>query len=423
MSAAVDSTKVFEARVKELGLKGLLDKFTANGWTKYSAFAFAANFATAMASDQEFKTKILLPLFSQETLDAGPVPQSPHIKRLFWEAYTLTAADMARRANPSSGDTHDKLPNEERAHRMSLIKDDLKGLSIKEELEPSDALVDKFCEMQTAGRLRYVHWEELTRRDDEVLGIKKNFGLGFDSKGKLEVQMQEDDEMPADLGTDLRLKNALQRRGIAMQVARLLSFDEHEKIVRWYQRELEREQPPKYNKVSISQVLEADLEIFRCLARLTAGGLPYVAGQALPLDAHIETVLKDPRIVFRLNPLPRSAGSAGEPKGEASNDQAMKRKNQEIQRLQSENKRLRKGNAKGKGKGSKDKAKSKKVMPKELMGMENSYKGKPLCYGYNMRSGCDQDVDSSGQCRKGLHLCARRGCHGTHPAFKCPKRD
>ena len=112
-----------------------------------------------------------------------------------------------------------------------------------------------------------------------------------------------------------------------MQVSLLLSFREHDKIVCWYQRELEREQQPKYSKVTGSHVLEVDLTIFKYLGQLTRAGLHSVPGQAAPLDAHVDTILKDPRIAFRLNPLRRPASSTGEARGD---QQTSKRKNDEL---------------------------------------------------------------------------------------------
>ena len=116
-----------------------------------------------------------------------------------------------------------------------------------------------------------------------------------------------------------------------------------------------------------------------------------------------------------------------------------KRERQQIQQLQQEIKKLKqnagpsKGDNKGKGKGkgggkaAKDKDRwtsSSGPMPAELMGMERSYKGKPICFSYNCASGCNNSVDSMGSCKKGKHLCARSGCGGNHSAAweGCPKR-
>eukprot|EP00973_Karenia_brevis_P004161 570887-Karenia_brevis.AAC.1 len=57
-------------------------------------------------------------------------------------------------------------------------------------------------------------------------------------------------EKPADTSTDSRLRFALQRRGVAMHMARILSFHVHEDIVNWFQTELDRDPLPGHSKVT-----------------------------------------------------------------------------------------------------------------------------------------------------------------------------
>ena len=57
-------------------------------------------------------------------------------------------------------------------------------------------------------------------------------------------------------------------------------------------------------------------------------------------------------------------------------------------------------------------------MPAELVGKAwKTTAGKPICFGYNMTSGCGQ-AEAGGQCPKGLHVCAVPGCFGAHSAHQ-----
>ena len=45
--------------------------------------------------------------------------------------------------------------------------------------------------------------------------------------------------------------------------------------------------------------------------------------------------------------------------------------------------------------------------------MVTSYNDKPICLAYNLQ-GCSLEVDATGHCPKGLHVCTRKGCGGNH---------
>ena len=66
------------------------------------------------------------------------------------------------------------LPAPERAARLDALKAKLVGLKVQSELEPSNALVDKVVQMKESGELRPLKWEELTKREQEPNGQKKD---------------------------------------------------------------------------------------------------------------------------------------------------------------------------------------------------------------------------------------------------------
>ena len=65
----------------------------------------------------------------------------------------------------------------------------------------------------------------------------------------------------------LELKCALQRRGLAMHMAHLVSFGSHEKLVDCYFEEMARDSVDqmRYERISLDQLANMDREIFICI--------------------------------------------------------------------------------------------------------------------------------------------------------------
>jgi hypothetical protein len=150
----------------------------------------------------------------------------------------------------------------------------------------------------------------------------------------------------------------------------------------------------------------------------------------------LETIKVEPRIVALMVPLQRSAGSSGDGGGG--------KRDAEIQALKEEVKRLKanppsrppkvaapvlsqpppeafKGGRKGRGKRG-GKSNSGQRMPRELIGLNPTYKGARLCFDYNLIKGCSRTVDSMGACSEGKHLCMRCGGNHAQHYAQCPGR-
>ena len=350
----------------------------------------------------------------------------------------MFAADINRRSTmPDEDEKPKKLPLAEKEARWDTVKAKYVGLELEGELEPSDSLVDKFVQMEECGQLRYIKWEEFTRKNQEVRGVKKDEFWKEDPVTGALKRFQRDNEVTIDLGDDkLQMKYALQRRGLALELANIMSFDVHEKLVNRYFLEMSREQLPGYGKVTVDQIRMTDKEVFARLGEHSRKGydsieLPFV--DQLPLDPILIKVLDEVRIATLLMPLPGYSRSA--PKHESN-----KREQQVIEGLQSQIKKLRqnkdnekngKANGNGKGNGKKDKNKDKdrgdkrgkkrtRNVPQGLIGMSSVANGKPLCFDYNLPHGCTTTGES--RCPRGEHCCAFPGCQGEHSLQKCPKK-
>lgn len=247
---ALDSEVYFAKRVEALGLGGFVDRFRSHGWRSLGTFASAANFTPGSGRDETpFIDGIVIPILGDRQHEAVA-----SLRRLFAEANAMYAAEMQRVV--SRGDEDDKprkLLAVEREHRLTQIRTRLPGILIHGHTEPADAVIDKFTAMQEEGVLRYVKWEDLISRDQAMVGVKTDSDWRSDRNGYMK-EHKVDKYEPADLGTDLKLRCALQRRGVAMEMARLCSYEVHEKYVSWLLAELMRSPPEGHGKATLQQV-------------------------------------------------------------------------------------------------------------------------------------------------------------------------
>ena len=432
MSSGLDSTEVFKACLKKLRLEGYEKKFVDAGWDTIGEFAFSVAFQPGAGATEEELEKVVYKVILKDVAEDILERDKARVRRLYWESYTMASAAMARKlAADGESEKPRPLPIEERTARLQAIKKKLGTRNVKEETQPADLLVDKFVTMAETGSIRYLPWEDLTKWDTEIRGVKKDPHWKTTPEGLFKFE-EATTEKPADTGSDLKLLNALRRRGIAMEMANLLSYDSHEELVAWFIKELNRPPPRGYQNVSLQMLRDADEEVFVEMSlKVRDRGLPAAATDKLPLDEYLKVVLENPRIIALLNPKQGGQGKNNQPQGDATKGE--KRNNAELERLRAENKKLRKGGCKGsydnggKGKGGgKAKGKGKKTsggtMPYELQGMERVHQGVPICFSFNCASGCSNPLDPKGGCRKGKHVCARPGCGGPHSAQNCLNR-
>ena len=423
MSSNLDSVAVFKARLERLKIGSLFGDLERLGWDTLGSFAFAAgaNFNGSSIDDKAFNDLVVTPLFGPQGGD--PDPRLAQVRRLHFEAYTQTVGELHRRnSNPESDDKPKTLAAPERASRLEEIGLVLRDiLTVRGDLEPSDSLVDKLSHMQDGtGVLRYVPLEDVGRRDQEVLGIKKDACWKTDpATGNLKLH-EVNIEVTADISSDYFFHRTLMRRGIAMHMAHLLHYNLHDTLVRWYMDELHREVHPGYAQVSIDQIHRVDKEIWNRLADMTRGGLQVnMASGAFVLDSILPQVMLEPRIVNLLNPHQVAMSSGGRqtqlPAGiKRGNDDALNSALAENKRLKQQLKGDKGKGGKGRG-GKDDKSRKKKrdfKMPTELAGLNPTIDGVNACFDYNMKKGCSNQVDGNGACPRGKHGCLRCGSTG-----------
>ena len=329
---------------------------------------------------------------------------------LYNECYAIVSQEMKILVERSA-DANDtrRLTNVERADRYQKQVKRLAGLNIKGFLEPSDSLVDIACTQYDNNRLAYIPWEKCTSRSDEQeKDLKKDQTLTLDvSSGKLKVDKKRD-EVLADIQSDLKVQQALQRRALAYDQANVIGYHE---LSRWHDKLLKArltDPPPGYSRITFGQMERADRKFFAELCDQTRGGIQMV-NDGRPVETVLKDCMFDAEVLHCLQPLPAS---------QSSNAAVINRRQQQCEEPTVQDvKRQRKIHAFGQGKGKG------KVMPHEMVALgcrATTNAGQPICYSFSLGNCSEKPV--KGRCSKGFHVCAIPGCGGHHAAKDCPKR-
>ena len=123
------------------------------------------------------------------------------------------------------------------------------------------------------------------------------------------IENQQLQIKPENLSTELRVHNAMIRRGLAMDQAGWMSFHVHDKIMREFLGHLTRQQPVGCRGPDIQSILQADQELWVRCSETCRSELRVRADGKLPLDEAAEEHYMSAPILFHLLPLPSGKGS------------------------------------------------------------------------------------------------------------------
>ena len=394
----VDSQSVFRARCDEIKLStATFEALQAKGWDTFGSYAFSVSTNPAQITDDDFDTKVAIPV-----LGSAANGEAALLRRLLFESYTLTATELKRKADNNESDGPKKLPVQEIATRFSALEKKLAPIKVESVLEPSHALINSLAQCCEDGRLRYVEWSKCTSRTMELNNIKESANLKVwkaDANGVIK-QSDVEASLRCDVGTELEVLNALKRRGMAFELARLMTFEKHEALISLLFGELQREPLEGFKRPSMSQLASADREIHVKLAERTRSGLPLGPQGELPLDRHLDDIIALPSVMWLLMPKPKSA-TADRPA--AAPKPAPKKTTQpEDKKFPPRNNKFDKTRGK----------RGKTPMPVQLRGgTPIDGEGRSICYGYNLGTCHDKS------CRKGRHVCCKPGCFSSSHSF------
>jgi hypothetical protein len=178
--------------------------------------------------------------------------------------------------------------------------------------------------------------------------------------------------------------------------------------------------PAKYAKVTLEQLINADKALHSQIATLTRAGIVPTALGLRPLDAALTASMAHASVTFLLMPLPLTSATNANNRTAADEDAADGSKGKGKGKSKKA-KAAAKAEAKGKskGKGSKDGA-PRNGMPADLAGMSaRDAANNLICFNFNRACGCSNAV-SSNKCSRGMHVCCKPGCGGSHSLTVCP---
>lgn len=393
--ALVDSEASFQKRCDELEAN-LHTILVAAGIQTFSTLAFAVGAPQAAPTDDAMQR------FADRIHGAvATIAQLAVLKRLHFESVTLVMADLKKQV--TSGDTSEpgkSLPFVEKQRRLRDQQQRITGISHKHEQQPSHALIDTMFNIIETGALVYVPPSKCGSRDAEIQSEAK-------SKQKQLLTLEQgtlkasagDGLSTIDVGAEMKLMYALQRRGLACDLVNLITWEAHMEWSNKLFRSLMSESVPGFNPISVQQLLRADQELFLIMAAEFDGTLRAAnVGDPPPLNAEIRRLMNDPRINIHLTPTMKSE-----------------------KRAVSVNQDHPKGGPPKKQKTAKPvAAKAPSQLPPELVGLNlKTRDGKPLCWKRNLKQGCSNEVKKN-RCRFGYHYCMRCLKAG-HGAWECPE--
>ncbi len=384
----------------------------AKGLTTLASYAFSSAYIPGNVDDRAFREAVLIPVLgSADHVEAAPM------RRLLFESYTLSAAELRSRLDRQTEDAPRRLPQVERHARHQRLQRSLPNIDISGPLEPAHALVDVFADFLETGTIKYVPWSDCLSREQEVnlaksaraKEFKRDPSTGF-------IKLDDRAELPeADLGSDLKLVQALTRRGLAMDLAGAMTFQAHDGLVRLLVREFQRPVPVTHSALTYVHLERADREVFRRLAEECRGGMAPDAAGIKPMDRALPLILLEVNFRMLLVPSLRAgaAGGGRQPDHSSSSQQS----GDSSGAPKKSKAKVRKEKMKAKIEALKQQASSTKVppppqaslvprpvgrMPRQLVGQNSKTpSGKPICYAYNLGT-CSV---TGPRCPKGEHLC------------------
>ena len=409
MAAYAESNASFKSRAKQIQLTDAhIDALDDIDIKCFNHYAFAVCGQPGQLDAAKFQT-----LVDTVCPSGATVGVQAALRQLAYESLTVAVAAIRQRIEQPD-DALKKLPAEEKDHRLQVLKSKITGFEITHEYEPSHSTIDAFAAMLQDGSIKILPLSKCISRDQELHSEKADKHVLHLEGNQIQVKNQQHD-LASDLSNELKVHQAFIRRGLALEMANLASYLQHEKVVREFMTRLTQTPPPGFKKVTIEAVLRADKELWTRIADRCRSDLRMSDKGQYPVDVAMEELYLTPQVAFHLMPLP----GASTPPVAAQPAADKKRKSEETV-ADVKQPRPGKGNAKGKGK--RNKGAGRTSLPAGLHGFAGVNKKKMrICYNYNLPHGCHLETkvtDGALGCSRGVHECIK--CHKGHSYQDCP---
>ena len=302
----IDSKPAFEQRCQEVSA-AISAKFAAQGISTLSKLAYSLGTPGSAVDENALKR------FAGDLEFPGENRQPTRgfladVRRLHFEACTLVLAELKTQVTASNDpDGVKHLPFVEKTSRWTEQQGRLSGLSLTSEHQPAHRLVDMCFAMVKSGALVYLCPSKCISREQEICsGTKDSQVVKIENRALVLSSAQE--ELSAEIGNEVKLLWALQRRGLAMDQVGMLSWKCHEAWTQTMFKAMNHAVAAGFSKVSMAQALRADREVFVLLAQEVTEPIRY-DGQASGNDPLFERLCMDPRVVIHFTPLPHCVPS------------------------------------------------------------------------------------------------------------------
>ena len=302
MTSLLDSSAHFEERCAKLGLTpAFVTALAGSHVDNLSKLAFVIGQPGQPIQNQDVTD------FLQNALGRAPtLAETTALKRLGFEAHTYLVATLRQQVDQSDETQPRKVAYAERTQRMDRLRQDLRGLDITGELEPSHGLLDKCCAIFDSNNVKWLEPSICISRSMEVQGTPKSRELTLE-KGSL--ILKHDDKQTCSTDSEIKLHYAMTRRAIALAFATVLTYQQHNAWMCFLFESLHREVPPGYSKANLSQVVSCDKAAWARLATIGVSTREAADG-SFPLGEALLALKSDPAIMLYLAPLAKPVQSA-----------------------------------------------------------------------------------------------------------------
>ena len=411
MAAGIDVEAVFAARAAQMGVDAtVLAAFQAARIRTMGSFAWSSSFQPGQTDEAPF-VEMVRRTIGRDADDS----ELSSLRRLYYECPTLVLSDMRNRVERTEDSKPAKILPAERAARHRAQQARLTGIVLSGPNECSHALIDKVFKMLDDNVLRYIPLDEVTTREQELLGEKKSSDISHqieaDKSGYLK-SVHSAAPLPADLNDNLKVKEAFNRRGLAFDQAGLISYDRHQAWVESLFHKLSEQPPPNYRFVSMSQIILADKKLFVRMAEDTRGGIAPAVAQPRPLDVSLDHWRHHNDVLFILSPL--AGKGQGKSKSQSLHDESEWRPHPYGGKGSKGSKEGKRGK---KGKAARPKGGKTLDLPPGCVAA--TPEGRRICFGFNRPASCPSGSASGSECIRGAHICGK--CFGAHAAYECTR--
>lgn len=200
----------------------VIKKFIAAKIDTMAKFAFCCNYSPGGSDDKPFKDALRKILARDTTM-----VEETCLRRLFNKSFATVASDIKAQTEQSEETSTRKLAPADRAARLEEQQKRLVGISICGPYEPGDSVIDRLVNQYESDRLQYVERSARVSREHEMLGgQKKDPRLTVQTSGGLKCASPQQVD-PCDTSSEILLRYALTSRGLALEQANILSYENH----------------------------------------------------------------------------------------------------------------------------------------------------------------------------------------------------